>query len=145
MKKLNINLKQSEVKQLQSLLKKGENKARTINRARILLLANKQKRSVDIAAQLYINRSTVAQIKKRYLEGGLAFALEEKSRPGQPRKYTEKDEAEIIATACSAAPKGRVRWTVRLLAQEMEKKLKNKKISREKVRLVLKKAKLSLG
>lgn len=145
MNRITLNLTKKEVKGLQNLIRKGTTKARKINRARILLLAHKQKNSIDIAAQLYVNRSTVAQIKKRYLEGGLKFALEEQPRSGQPKKFTVKNKAEIIATACSKAPDGRKRWTVRLLTKEMKKIFNSKKISRESVRLVLKKAKLNLG
>jgi putative transposase len=94
---------------------------------------------------LSINRSTVAQVKKRYAEKGVAYALEERPRSGQPKKYTKTHEAEIIAQACTKAPKGRKRWAVRLLAKELRKKNGLRSINRESVRLVLKKAELSLG
>ena len=94
---------------------------------------------------LNINRSTVAQVKKRYMKKGVDYALEEKPRSGQPIKYTKKHEAEIIAQACTKAPKGRKRWTVRLLTKELRKKKDLRNINRESTRLVLKKAKLSLG
>ena len=110
-----------------------------------MLLANQGKQSEEIAGILGVNRSTVAQIKKRYAENGLSAALEEKPRPGQPSKYNERDEAEIIATACCRAPKGSKRWSVRLLTKKLQKKKGLKTINRESVRLVLKKAKLSLG
>jgi len=145
MERIKITLTKKEIDQLQSLIKKGVTKARIINRSRILLLANKQKASKDIADILDIGRITVARIKKKYVEGGLKYALEDMPRPGQPIKITDKDKAEIIAAACSNAPKGRKRWTVRLLAQETKKMLNGKSISRESVRLVLKKAKLNLG
>ncbi|MFH1849786.1 MAG: helix-turn-helix domain-containing protein [archaeon] len=130
---------------LKKLLKTGTNKARKLTRANILLLTNKGKQSDEIAMLLSINRSTVAQVKKRYIKKGIDYALEEKPRSGQPVKYTKKHEAEIIAHACSSAPKGRKRWSIRLLTQELRKKKDLRKINRESIRLVLKKAKLSLG
>jgi len=145
MKRITIELNEKEVLFLKELLKKGINKARKLTRANILLLANKGKQSDEIAMLLSVNRSTVAQVKKRYVEEGIDYALEEKPRSGQPRKYTKKNEAEIIAQACTKAPKGRKRWTIRLLTKEIKKQKGLSSINRESVRLVLKKAKLSLG
>lgn len=145
MKRITIKLKKKEILFLKKLLKKGITKARKLTRANILLLANKGKYSDDIARLLDINRSTVAQVKKRYIEQGIAYALEEKARSGQPKKYTDTHEAEIIAQACTKAPKGRKRWAVRLLTKELRKKKGLKTLNRESVRLVLKKAELSLG
>lgn len=145
MKRIIIELKEKEILFLKKLLKKGTNKARKLTRVNILLLANKGKQSDEIAMLLDVNRSTVAQVKKRYIEEGIDYALEEKPRSGQPTKYTKKHEAEIIAQACTNAPRGRKRWTVRLLTKEIKKKKNLRAINRESVRLVLKKAGLSLG
>jgi len=145
MKRINIKLKKKEILFLKKLLNKGTNKARKLTRVNILLLANKRKQSDEIAMLLNVNRSTVAQVKKRYIEKGVDYALEEKPRSGQPTKYTKKHEAEIIAQACTNAPRGRKRWTVRLLTKEIKKKKELRAINRESVRLVLKKAGLSLG
>lgn len=145
MKRIIIELKEKEILFLKKLLKRGTSKARKLTRANILLLANKGKQSDEIAMLLDVNRSTVAQVKKRYIEEGIDYALEEKPRSGQPTKYTKKHEAEIIAQACTKAPRGRKRWTVRLLTKEIKKKKELRRINRESVRLVLKKAKLNLG
>jgi transposase len=75
----------------------------------------------------------------------LPQALEEKPRSGQPKKYNERDEAEIIALTCTKAPDGRNRWTVRLLTEELRKKYGLKSINRESVRLILKKTGQNLG
>ena len=145
MKRITIELRKKEVLFLKSLLKKGTCKARKLARANILLSANKGKQSEEIAMLLSVNRSTVAQVKKRYMEKGISYALEEKPRSGQPVKYTKKHEAEIIAQACTSAPKGRKRWTVRLLTKELKNKKGFGTINRESIRLLLKKRKLSLG
>jgi transposase len=100
---------------------------------------------MEIKDVLGISRATVSNVKKRYRKGGLGPALKEKPRPGQPKKYTVKEEAEIIATACTSPPKGRKRWTIRLLVDELKKKKGFETINRESVRLILKKRKLSLG
>jgi putative transposase len=100
---------------------------------------------MDIKGTLGICRATVSNIKRRYREDGLQCALSEKPRSGQPKKYTEAQEAEIIALACTSPPKGRVRWTIRLLAEKLNEREGFETINRETVRLVLKKAKLDLG
>lgn len=145
MKNLKIKLKKEERKFLQEFLKKGTKKARAIARANVLLLADEEWETDTIAKMLKVHRQRVWRIKKRFLEEGLKPALEEKSRSGQPSKYKKKHEAEVIAQACTSAPKGRKRWTIRLLAKELKKKKGLSTINRESVRLILKKAKLSPG
>ena len=80
-----------------------------------------------------------------YLEHGLKYALTDNVRTGQPRKYSDKQEAEVIALACSESPQGRKRWTIRLLTEHLQKNRGMKTINRESVRLILKKTNLSLG
>ena len=98
-----------------------------------------------IAKMLKVHRQKIWRTKKRFLEEGLTLSLQEKPRSGQPKKYTPKHEADVIAEACTKAPNGRKRWTVRLLTKELKKKRGFETINRESLRLVLKKAKLSLG
>lgn len=145
MKSLQIKLKKEEREFLENFIKKGTKKAREIARANVLLLLNEGWEVSEIAKIAKVHRQRIWRIKKRFLKEGLESTLEEKSRSGQPKKYTKKHEAEIIAQACTSAPKGRKRWTVRLLTKEVKKKKGFKTINRESVRLVLKKAKLGLG
>ena len=145
MKRITINLKQDETESLRRIVKKGSGSVREVRRANILLLANKGKESKEIAEVLEVNKGTVANVKRRYREEGLQRALTDKPRPGQPKKYTEKEEAEIIAMACTDAPRGRKRWSIRLLTYELKNKKDFATINRESVRLILKKRKLSLG
>jgi putative transposase len=140
-----INLEEDEVKFLRDFVKKGRKSARELTRARILLLADQQKGDAEIAETLDVGRNTVWRTKKKYREEGLQSALAEKPRSGQPKKYTEKHEAEIIAQACTESPDGRKRWTLELLAEEMRKKDGFETINKESIRLILKKAKLNLG
>lgn len=145
MKDLKIKLKKEEREFLLGLLKKGTRKARTIARANVLLLADEGWKANDIAKVVKVHRQRIWRVKKRFLDEGLGSALEEKPRSGQPRKYTNKHEAEIIALACTKSPKGSKRWSVRLLTKKLQKKKGLRTINRESVRLVLKKVKLSLG
>ena len=140
-----ITLEEHEVKFLRDFVKKGRKSARELTRARILLLSNQRRNDTEIAETLDVGRNTVWRIKKKYLKEGLQSALAEKPRSGQPKKYTEKHEAEIIAQACTESPDGCKRWTLTLLTEEMKKKEGFERINKESIRLILKKAKLSLG
>lgn len=140
-----IKLEESEVGYLNSFVKKGSKKARALTRARILLLANKGKKDVEIQELLASGRSTIWRVKSNYLNKGVEYALTERDRSGQPVKYDKKKKAEIIACACTSPPKGRKRWTARLLAEEMSKHKGFGTVNRETIRLVLKKATPSHG
>lgn len=142
---LGIKLKRKERAFLEEFVKKGTKKARAIKRANVLLLADDDYGREDISKIVNIHERSVSRIKKRYLVEGLKYVIEEKPRPGQPKKYNEKEKAEIIALACTSPPKGRKKWTVRLLAEETKKMAGLKNVNRESIRLVLKKAKLNLG
>ena len=145
MNNIKIKLEKEERKFLQDFLKKGTKKARAIARANVLLLADEGWDNETITKMVKVHRQRVWRIKKRYLKDGLKSALEEKPRSGQPLKYKEKHKAEIIATACTKAPNGRKRWTIRLLAKTLKKKKGFETLNRESVRLVLKKTRLSPG
>lgn len=140
-----IKLTDDEINYLAAFVKKGRKSARELARARILLLTHDGKPEMEIKEILHISRATVSNTKKRYRDEGLQSALSEKPRSGQPRKYTDAQEAEIIALACTDPPKGRKRWTVRLLAERLQRRKGFETINRETVRLTLKKAKLDLG
>jgi len=145
MNNIKIKLKKEERKFLKDFLRKGTKKARAIARANILLLADEGWEADTISKMVKVHRQKIWRTKKRYLKEGLWLALEEKPRPGQPKKYQEKHHAEIIATACTSAPKGRKRWTIRLLTKKLRQKAGLQKINRESIRLILKKTKPSLG
>ena len=142
---LQIKLEDDEVNFLLDFVRKGHKSAREITRARVLLLSNQRKTGTEIAKILGISRNTTFNIRKRYVEEGLPCALLDKPRPGQPIKYTEKHVAEVIALACSSSPDGSKRWSLSLLTEELRKKEGFETISKESIRLILKKAKLSPG
>ena len=140
-----IELIDKEINYLNNFTKKGQRKARELTRARILLLTDKGKTEMDIKDLLGIGRATVSNVKRRYRKEGLQRALTDKPRSGQPKKYTEKHKAEIIAQACAKSPEGSKRWSLALLTEEMKKKKGFETINRESIRLILKKTKPSLG
>ena len=107
------------------MLRKGEGKARVINRARILLWLDDGKRIDFIARNAFISTKTIGRMQGRYVDGGLDRALYDLPRPGQPKKTTAKDDAYIVALACSAAPKGRRYWTLDLLKKALTHKKKH--------------------
>ena len=140
MKNIKINLKQDEENILKRITKQGKEPVRKIKRAQILLLANKKKKTNEIAEILDICPETVGRTKKKYIENGLDYAITERKRPGKPKKIDGRAEAEIITLACSNPPEGRAKWTLRLLAEKVELN-----ISHVAVYNTLKKTKLSLG
>jgi transposase len=129
-----VELSQDERDQLTALLSEGEHAARTIKRAQILLAADAGVGDDAIAASVSVGGSTVYRTKRRFVAGNLELALAEEPRPGAARKLTGREEALLVATACSNPPAGRARWTLDLLAGEMAKLTEHRAVSRETVR-----------
>ena len=134
-----IKLTEKEVGYLNDFVKRGRKSVRELTRAHVLLLVNDEKTEMEVKDMLRISRATVSNTKKRYRKEGLQSALAEKPRSGQPKKYTELHEAEVIAQACTESPDGRKRWTLELLTEEMRKKDGFETINKESIRLILKK------
>lgn len=145
MKKINIVLKKEDYHMLQSFIKTGKKTGKELERAYILLALHHNKSYKEIEEYYYVNRSTIWRIGKNYQEHGIEKALSDKERSGQPKKYKEKQEAEIVALACSKSPTGTKRWTIRLLTEHLKKQQGFETINRETVRLTLKKTKVNLG
>lgn len=95
---------------------------------------------VEAAEQVGFSRRTVEQIRERCVTEGLHSALERKKQSGtRSRKLDGDGEAALVTLACSEAPKGHARWTVRLLAEQLVELEIVETISHECVRGVLKK------
>ena len=129
-----VTLTQYERDELGALLCGGKQAARKLKRAQILLAADAGVSDDEIAASVGVGGSTVYRTKRRFVEGNLERALSEEPRPGAERKLTGKEEALLVATACSNPPAGRARWTLDLLAGEMVKLTAHESLSRETVR-----------
>lgn len=134
-----VELDADERETLLRLTRTGTLSARKMKRAQILLKADEDWKDKDIIAALNTSRSTVERTRKRFVEGGLDKALNEDPRPGQRTKLDGRGEARLIALACSEAPAGRVRWTLRLLADKLVELGVVESISHEAVRRTLKK------
>jgi|SRR5213595_1021615 len=144
MKKYIVDLTDDECATLQALVRRGKMQARKVTRARILLHANRGASDSEIVTALGVGQATVERTRRRFVEEGLA-ALNERPRPGARRRLSEKAEARLVAEACSAAPGGRGRWTVRLLAGRVVELGLAASCSHETVRRVLKKSGSSRG
>jgi transposase len=143
-KKYLVTLTDDERQELEHLLHSGTHATRKVTRARILLKAADGWEDQAIAAALSVGRVTVERLRQRFVEEGLG-ALADHPRPGMPPKLDAKAEARLIAEACSAAPAGRQRWTLHLLADRVVALGLTEAYSYESVRRVVKKMTASPG
>ena len=151
MKVYRVKLTSDERTQLGALLSKGKASARTLMHARILLKTDEgidgpRLTDDEIADAVEVNRSTVERVRIRCVESGVEAALRPRpSRQVHPRKLDGVQEAHLVALACSPAPRGRARWSLRLLADKLMELEMVDDISYETVRQTLKKTNSSRG
>lgn len=143
-KKYVVDLTAEERTTLEQLLQKGKSRARKLTRARILLQADEGLTDEEIATALAVGIATVERTRHRFVEANLE-ALNELPRPGGQCKLSGKQEAHLIAVACTPAPSGHSRWTLQLLAEQVVELGFAESIARETVRQVLKKTPSSRG
>jgi transposase len=140
-----LHLKPADRQTLQNFRTQGQHAAREVNRAHILLALDQKLPESTITSVLGVSRSVVWRTRSAYGEKGLAYALHDVARSGQPRKYGTDQQAEIVALACSQPPAGAKRWTLRLLVQAARDQPKLAGITQESVRQFLKKTAASPG
>ena len=146
-----VELTAEERSKLNSLVSKGKASAYKRLHAQILLKSDVGPNGpgwadVKIAEALDIVESTIRRIRKRFVEQGLESALNRKEQKNRRAPIIDgKTEAFLIATACSEAPEGHQRWTIRLLANRLVELEHIDSVSRETVRRKLKKTKLNRG
>ena len=116
MVKYRIGLTESEREDLKELQAKGRHATRKLTRARILRLSDEDKTAEEIGAALSISPSAVERTRRRCAEGGVPAALVDRPRPGAKLKLDERQQARLIAEACSKPGDDRARWTLKLLA-----------------------------
>ena len=145
-----VTLTEEERRQLEALTHSGQTAASKFIHARALLLCDAGPHGspwkvADVAAALGVSSRTIEHLKERFGEEGIEAALTRKPRT-QPPKLTFDGAfaARLTALACSPVPAGRVRWTVRLLAEKVVALKIAPKISAMSVQRVLKKSNLSL-
>ena len=134
-----IQLSKEERSCLKTLFRGGKDSNRKQTRAWILDLLARNTPATEIAALLGCSATTVYNIKRRYRAEGLDSALTEKPRSGKPPRITGEQKARITALACSDAPAGYARWSLRLLADKSVELGFVDSISHNHVREILKK------
>lgn len=146
-----VTLVDSEREELERLTKTGKTSARQFLYARALLLCDtaegRHAWTVERTAEaLGVTPRTIEHLKKRFVEQGLEAALERKQPEKPPRGviFDGAFEARLIALACSEAPSGHRRWTVRLLAEKAVELELVPRVSHMTVQRTLKKTNSSL-
>ena len=120
MNRMPFKLKTRDREFLTNLTKTGSRNSREFERAYILLALDKGKKHDEIQDFYNVSRITIWRIKRNYMEAGVVGAIQDEPRSGQPIKYDEKIKADIVALACSKAPEGRSRWTLRSLENTLK-------------------------
>jgi transposase len=146
-----VTLTKEERHELESLSRPGKTESRKFIHARALLLCDAGEfgpawNVAEVAEALGITNRTIEHLKKRFVEEGIKSALESKQREKPPREvqFDGTFEARLIALACSSAPEGRSRWTVRLLADKVVELEIASSVSHMTVQRILKKTNLNL-
>jgi transposase len=150
-KKYPVILNDTERDELKRLIAAGTAPARKLTHARVLLKADQGPEGpgwVDdaVAEAVEVSQPTVSRVRKQYVEEGLEAALNRRP-PNREyhRKLDGKQEARLVALACSEPPEGRARWSLRLLADKLvELEIVEEEVSYQTVRRTLKKTNSSL-
>lgn len=153
MEKYKITLQAEEREQLEAMTSKGTHAARKLINARILLNCDesargqaKRRSSQEIAQVLQVSARKIDRVKRRFIEEGFEMALNGQPGHRSHEKVVDGDiEARLVALSCSEPPAGRVRWTLRLLAQKAVELQYVEAVSHETVRQRLKKTNSSRG
>ena len=151
-KRYRVTLTQDERDDLTELSSKGKLAVRTVLYARALLLLDQGEHAqntwpvASVAEALGTTSRSLEKLKRRFVEEGLAEAIERKKREKPPReiKFDGKFEAQLLALACSEPPEGKSRWTIRLLAEKVVALQIAESVSAMTVCNTLKKMNLSL-
>jgi len=140
-----VTLTEEEVRILEDILHRGKHAAQKRNRAHVLLLAHQNWTDEKIAQATQMSTRGVAVIRQHFVENGFETTLE--SKPRAPRKpvLDGRGEALLMALACSPAPEGHKRWTLRMLQSRLIIELELESLSLETVRQTLKKTNSNLG
>lgn len=146
-----VTLTSQERKELEALTKTNKTNARQFLYARTLLLCDSGPEGPawkveDISEAMGVTPRMIEHLKKRFVEEGLAATLQRKEREKPPREviFDGAFEARLITLACSKAPEGRQRWTVRLLAEKAVELSMATSVSPMTVHRILKKTNLNL-
>jgi transposase len=146
-----VTLTQEERDYLEGITKRGKHSAHKFAHAKALLLCDTSGDKItltvkSVAEAVGVTCRTIEHLKQRFVEEGIESALTRKpaSKPPREIKFDGAFEARLIALACSDAPEGHCRWTVRLLADKAVELQITESISKSSVGKILKKTNLSL-
>ena len=139
MEKYLVELTDDEYAELRKVCNKGQQSARKIRKANILLEAAAGRTDDEIVQNLNVGYATVQRTRRRFVEGNLKYALNDCARDGRPKVFDGIQEAALVALACTIPPEGHAVWTMELLTEQMVLLGVAETISRESVRLMLKK------
>ena len=117
---------------------KGSTKARGLKRALVLLFSDEGDADQQVARKARVSVGTAERVRQRFVKEGMEVALSERPRPGKARKLSGRQEAYLIALACTEPPQGRRSWTMQMLADRMVELGIVGSISDETVRRTLK-------
>jgi len=152
MKKYRVTLTRGERTQLSEMIASGKGAAKKLAHARVLLKADQADggpawADERIAEAVEVSVASVERVRQRFVEDGLAAALVRKpqDKPSRPRLLDGRAEARRIALACSKPPRGRTRWTPKLLADQRIEWEVVDAVCDETVRRTLKKMRSSRG
>jgi len=151
MKKYRVTLTDEERKELEQITKKGKRNARMIRTAYVLLNTDENnperlKKDKEIGDLLDLSVNSIENIRKKFVLDGYEIALNGKpSSQLYEKKVDGEVEAHLIALSCSEAPKGRARWSLRLLAEKAVELKYVSSISHETIRRTLKKTNSNRG
>jgi transposase len=140
-----VHLTDEQRTDLAQRLERNPLTGRQRRRHQILLLADQGRTDEQIVQATGAGLSTVERLRKRWAREGLEAALAEKPRSGVPAKLDGKQEALIVALACSDAPEGHAQWSARLLANRAVELEIVQSLSESSVRRLLKKTRSSRG
>lgn len=138
MKKQHIKLTETDEQYLTTLLSKGQLSARVVRRASALLQLHQGASLTRVAQTFQIVPQSVSRWRDTYLKTGLEF-LEDRRRTGRPIEFDGAERAKLTALACSAAPEGYAKWSLRLLADKAVELDLCEQISHSQVGSILKK------
>ena len=135
--RLELRLSKPDERSLAQLLRSGVQQVRVVLRSLVLLQLSSGDSVPSVARRLRLTPKTVRDIGRRYLEGGMDRTLYERPRRGAKPLLSATERQRIIAMACSEAPDGRARWTVRLIAEQAIKRKLVPQVGRETIRILL--------
>ena len=134
---LRIRVSAKDQKELRKLVCSGVQQVRVVLRALALLQLAKGVAAPGIATMIPLTPQAIRNVGRRYQQGGLDRALYEKPRPGAARVLDDSQRQRLIAMVCSSPPRGRARWTVRLITEEAVKRKLIPPVGRETIRILL--------